>query len=41
MRKKFEITEKELARFTGYLRREEREDSAIESYLRAARQFAA
>lgn len=41
MRKKFEITEKELTRFTGYLRREEREDSTIESYLRAARQFAA
>lgn len=41
MRKKFEITEKELTRFTGYLRREERENSTIESYLRAARQFAA
>ena len=41
MRKNLEITEKELARFTGYLRREEREDSTIESYLRAARQFAA
>lgn len=41
MRKKFEITEKELARFTGYLRREEGEGSTIESYLRAARQFAA
>ena len=41
MRKKFEITEKELARFTGYLRREEREDSTIESCLRVARQFAA
>ena len=41
MRKKLEITEKELARFTGYLRREEREDSTIESYMRMARRFAA
>jgi len=41
MRKKLEITERELGRFVGYLRREEREDSTIESYLRAARQFAA
>ena len=41
MRKKLEITERELRRFVGYLRREEREDSTIESYLRAARQFAA
>lgn len=41
MRKKLEITEKELARFAGYLRREEREASTIESYMRAARQFAA
>lgn len=40
MRKKFEITEKEVARFAGYLRQEEREDSTIESYLRAARRFA-
>ena len=40
MRKKFEITEKELARFAGYLRREEREDSTIESYVRTARRFA-
>lgn len=36
-----EITEKELARFTGYLRREEREASTIEAYLRTARRFAA
>ena len=41
MRKKLEITERELGRFVGYLRREEREDSTIESYLRAARRFAA
>ena len=41
MRKKLEITEKELARFTGYLRREEREASTIEAYLRTARRFAA
>ena len=41
MRKKLEITEKELARFAGYLRREEREDSTIESYMRTARRFAA
>ena len=40
MRKKLEITEKEVARFAGYLRQEEREDSTIESYLRAARRFA-
>ena len=39
MRKKLEITEKEVAQFAGYLRREEREDSTIESYLRAARRF--
>ena len=41
MRKKLEITEKELARFAGYLRQEEREASTIEAYLRAARRFAA
>ena len=41
MRKKLEIAERELARFAGYLRREEREDSTIESYLRTARRFAA
>ncbi len=41
MRKKLEVTEKELARFAGYLRREERESSTIEAYLRAARKFAA
>ena len=41
MRKKLEITERELARFAGYLRREEREASTIEAYLRAARKFAA
>ena len=41
MRKKLEITEKELVRFTGYLRREEREASTVEAYLRAARRFAA
>lgn len=41
MRKKLEITEKELTRFAGYLRREERETSTIETYLRAARKFAA
>lgn len=40
MRKKLEIAEKEVARFAGYLRREEREASTIESYLRAARRFA-
>lgn len=36
MRKKLEITEKKLTRFAGYLRREEREASTIEAYLRAA-----
>ena len=36
MRKHLEITEKELTRFAGYLRREERETSTIEAYLRAA-----
>ena len=41
MRKKLEITEKELARFAGYLRREERETSTIESYMRTARRFVA
>ena len=41
MRKKLEITEKELARFAGYLRQEEREASTIEAYLRTARRFAA
>lgn len=41
MRKKLEITERELVRFAGYLRREERENSTIESYLRTARRFAA
>ena len=41
MRKHSEITEKELALFPGYLRREEREASTIEAYLRAARKFAA
>lgn len=41
MRKKLEITERELEKFAGYLRREEREDSTIESYLRTARRFAA
>ncbi len=39
MQKKLEITEKELTRFAGYLRREERESSTIEAYLRAARKF--
>ena len=41
MRKELEIAERELARFAGYLRREEREDSTIESYMRTARRFAA
>lgn len=41
MRKKLEITERELARFAGYLRREEREAATIEAYLRTARKFAA
>ena len=41
MRKKLEITERELGKFVGYLRREEREDSTVESYMRTARQFAA
>ena len=41
MRKKMEITEWELERFAGHLRREEREDSTIESYMRTARRFAA
>lgn len=41
MRKHLEITEKELARFAGCLRREEREASTIESYMRAARKFTA
>ena len=41
MRKHSEITEKELALFAGCLRREEREASTIEAYLRAARKFAA
>ena len=41
MRKKLEITERELARFAGYLRREEREASTIESYMRTVRRFAA
>lgn len=36
MRKHLEITEKKLTRFAGYLRREEREASTIEAYLRAA-----
>ena len=36
MRKKLEITERELGKFVGYLRREEREDSTIESYMRTA-----
>ena len=40
MRKKLEITERELGKFTGHLRREEREDSTIESYMRTARRFA-
>ena len=41
MRKKLEITERELGKFAGYLRREEREDSTIESYMRTVRRFAA
>lgn len=41
MRKKLEITERELGKFAGYLRREEREASTIESYMRAADRFAA
>ena len=41
MRKKLEITERELGKFAGYLRREEREASTIESYLRTVRRFAA
>ena len=41
MRKKLEITERELGKFAGYLRREEREDFTIESYMRTARRFAA
>lgn len=41
MRKKLEITERELGKFVGYLRREEREASTIESYMRTARRFAA
>ena len=40
MRKKLEITERELMWFAGYLRREEREGATIESYLRTARRFA-
>ena len=41
MRKKLEITERELGKFAGYLQREEREDSTIKSYMRTARRFAA
>ena len=36
MRKRSEITERELTRFAKYLRQEEREPSTIEAYLRAA-----
>ena len=32
MRKKLEITERELGKFAGYLRREERGASTIEAY---------
>lgn len=41
MRKRSEITERELVRFAGYLRQEEREAATIEPYLRTARRFAA
>ena len=41
MRKRSEITERELTRFAKYLRQEEREPSTIEAYLRAAKKFTA
>ena len=41
MRKRSEITERELTRIAKYLRQEEREPSTIEAYLRAAKKFTA
>lgn len=41
MRKKLQLTEREIERFQTYLRRDEREPATIEAYLRAVRKFAA
>ena len=40
MKKKLYLTEREIERFTAYLRRDEREPATVEAYLRALRCFA-
>ena len=40
MKKKLYLTEREIERFTAYLRRDEREPATVEAYLRALRRFA-
>lgn len=40
MRKALVLTEREMARFERYLRRDEREEATIEAYLRSLRRFA-
>ena len=40
MRKKLELTEREMEKFEAYLRHDEREPATIEAYLRSLRKFA-
>ena len=40
MKKKLELTEREIEKFEAYLRHDEREPATIEAYLRSLRKFA-
>ena len=40
MKKKLELTKREMEKFEAYLRRDEREPATIEAYLRSLRKFA-
>ena len=40
MRKKLQLTEREMEKFESYLRHDEREPATIEAYLRSLRKFA-
>ena len=40
MRKKMQLTQREIGKFESYLRHDEREPATIEAYLRSLRKFA-
>ena len=40
MRKKMQLTRREMEKFESYLRHDEREPATIEAYLRSLRKFA-